>query len=77
MTPSDYIDDLLFALGSDALGGNAVILRIALWNLAEQITDAEFQNGLKLRDVSDVKQWLYDAADAAKQRAKQKATVSA
>lgn len=65
MTPADLIDDILSSLGPTALGGNALILSIALRIIAEDCYE--------LRDATDFRKKLYDLADAAKERVKREA----
>jgi hypothetical protein len=72
MTPRDLIASILSALGP-AHAPASLTLSMALRMLAEDVTDAEFESGMKLRDSLDTQQWLHDLADAAKERAKREA----
>jgi hypothetical protein len=72
MKAHDQIDDILFALGPSH-ESFALILGIALRILAENIHEAEFESGMKMRDLSDVRVFLIDCADAARDKSRKAA----
>jgi hypothetical protein len=75
MTAFDLLDSILFALDADER--TTLEIGIALKIIFDNLPDANFDGGMQLRDLSDVRCYLLDMHIAAKERAKRKARVSA